>query len=77
MTSEATTATIDRETWKVLEALHKEIRMPKKHLIRLAVKHLAECKEAKRGLTLVGYDAEAIVEAIRSSPKFYEDLPVA
>ncbi len=77
MTSmEATTATIDIDTWKALEALHQELRMPKKHLIRLAVKHLADCGEAKKGLALLGFDVAAIETIIRTS-KVYLSVPVS
>ncbi len=75
MTTE-TSAAIDIDTWRVLEALHNELRMPKKHLIRLAVKHLADCGEVKKGLASLGFDVAAIEKLIRTS-KVYLSVPVS
>ncbi len=65
--SDETTATIDRETWKALHALNHEMGVSKKALIKLAVIHLSSCEEAKRAISILGWDSEAIARIIQDS----------
>ncbi len=69
-----TTTKVDADSWKLLHTLKKETGISKIRLVRLALQHLADCEEAKKGLAFLGVDAEAIADIVRAS--FNEALSI-
>ncbi len=62
-----TSVSVDGETWKLLDDLHEEMGESKRKLVRIAIRHIADCEEFGRALSALGYNSEAIVRIVRDS----------
>ncbi len=67
MVDSRTTISVDKDTWRAFEALRRETGLPKGQIARIAIRHLADCKTIKEGLSSLGFDVPAIENLIRTS----------